>query len=490
MSGNLLLILLPLLGLVAGALLASLFMRQRQQLALMEMKAAKDAEAAVVATISAGKIAAAEARTICIPQMEQSLCEKEAALDEARKEARLLTTQVATTGTQLAEERKRAAEKLQTLEDARLKLSEAFQAISSEALRQNNQSFLDLAKTALEKFQEGARGDLDKRQQSINELVRPVRESLEKVDLKIGELERARTGAYESLTAQVRTLIDSQNLLRTETSRLSKSLHAPNVRGRWGEIQLRRVVEIAGMVAHCDFFEQQTADEGKFRPDMIVRLPGGKNIVVDAKAPLSAYLEGIDAPDDAIREGKMIAHASQIRAHIDALARKAYWEQFKPAPEFVVLFLPGEMFFSAALERDPSLIEFGADKRVILATPTTLIALLRAVFHGWRQERLARNAREICDLGQELFKRLADVGTHIDRLGRNLNASVDSFNKAVGSLESRVMVTARKFKDLDASQSGIEIEMLTPVDQSARGLQAPELLQGQALLIPLEEPEL
>ncbi len=464
-------------------------MRQRLQFALLKLESRKDADAAAAAAIAAEKLAAAEARACRVPQTEQALRDKEQALEEARKDIALLTLRAATAETSLTGERARSAEKLQALEEARVTLSDAFRAISSEALRQNNQSFLDLAKTALEKFQEGARGDLDKRQQSITDLVRPVRESLDKVDLKIGELERARTGAYQSLTAQVRALIDSQNVLRSETSNLSKALRAPNVRGRWGEIQLRRVVEIAGMVAHCDFFEQQTADEGKFRPDMIVRLPGGKNIIVDAKAPLSAYLEGIDAPDEEFRERRMIAHATQIRAHIDALTRKAYWEQFKPAPEFVVLFLPGEMFFSAALERDPSLIEFGADKRVILATPTTLIALLRAVFYGWRQERLAQNAKEICNLGQELYKRLADVGGHIDKLGRNLNASVDSFNSAVRTMESRVMVTARKFKELDASQSGIEIDMLTPVDQSARGVQAPELLQGQTLLIPLEETE-
>jgi len=240
------------------------------------------------------------------------------------------------------------------------------------------------------------------------------------------------------------------------------------------------------MVAHCDFFEQETGgpSDGRVRPDMVVRLPGGKNIVVDAKAPFSAYLEAIESSDDGVRRGKLVTHAAQIRTHIEALAKKAYWDQFKPAPELVILFLPGEVFFSAALEHDPALIEFGAEKRVILATPTTLIALLRAVFHGWRQERLARNAQEICDLGQELFKRLADVGGHIEKLGRNLNLSVESFNKAVGSLESRVLVTARKFQELDAAQAGLEINVLPPVEQIARHVQAPELLQGQTL-IPL-----
>jgi len=450
-------ILPTLAGFAAGLIVTAVFMRQRQQLALARLEAGKDAE-------SAARSAEAAAR------------------------AGELGARLSSLETQLSEERKSAGEKLRLLEEARGKLSDAFQALSADALRQNNQSFLDLAKTALEKFQEGARGDLDRRQHAIGEMVRPVRESLEKVDLKINELERARTGAYESLTAQVRTLVDSQNLLRSETSNLSRALRSPNVRGRWGEIQLRRVVEIAGMLDHCDFYEQETAAtaDGRLRPDMVVRLAGGKSIVVDAKAPLSAYLEAIEASDESVRQAKLLAHASQIRAHIEALTKKAYWEQFQPAPEFVVLFLPGETFFSAALERDPSLIEYGADKRVILATPTTLIALLRAVFYGWRQERLARNAKEICDLGQELFKRLADVGGYIDKLGKSLNGSVDNFNKAVGSLESRVMVTARKFKELEAAQAGVEIEPLTPVEQTARNLQAPELLQGQTLM-PLEE---
>ncbi len=435
------LILPALAGFAAGLIATTLYMRQRAQLALARLEAAKAAENAAL---------------------------------EA----------------QLREERRSSGEKLRLLEEAREKLSDSFQALSAEALRQNNQSFLDLAKTALEKFQEGARGDLDKRQHAIGEMVRPVRESLDKVDLKINELERARTGAYESLNAQVRTLVDSQNLLRSETSNLSRALRSPNVRGRWGEIQLRRVVEIAGMLEHCDFHEQETAGnaEGKVRPDLIVRLAGGKSIVVDAKAPLAAYLEAIEASEENVRQVKLHAHASQLRAHIESLTKKAYWAQFQPAPEFVVLFLPGETFFSAALERDPALIEYGADRHVILATPTTLIALLRAVFYGWRQERLARNAKEISDLGQELFKRLADVGGHLDRLGKSLNGSVESFNRAVGSLESRVLVTARKFKELDAAQAGVEIELLTPVERTARAIQAPEFSQT---LIPLgdELPE-
>lgn len=384
---------------------------------------------------------------------------------------------IATLETKLSEALKSGEEKLALLNDARAQLTAAFNSLSSDALRANNQSFLDLANATLEKFQESARGDLEKRQTAIGEMVKPVRESLEKVDSKIAELEKARADAYGSLTTQVRSLLETQAQLRSETSNLVKALRSPIVRGRWGEIQLRRVVEMAGMLDHCDFEEQAsvTTDDGRLRPDLVVRLPGGKNIVVDAKAPLAAYLEAIEAPDDLVRKERLVAHATQIRAHIEALTRKAYWEQFQPAPEFVVLFLPGEIFFSAALEHDPSLIEFGADKRVILATPTTLIALLRAVFYGWRQQSLAENAQEISDLGRELYKRLSDLGGHMDKLGRSLNQSVQAYNKAVGTMETRVLVTARKFKELKAADAGVELEAVEPLDQVTRQLQAPEL---------------
>jgi len=376
---------------------------------------------------------------------------------------------------------KEGNEKLRLLENIQKQWEDKFKVISSEALSQTNKSFLELANATLEKFQEVAQNDLSHRQQAISALVKPVAESLQTVDQKIIELEKSRLSAYAVLKHQVNELLVSQNQLKSETSNLVNALKAPSVRGRWGEMQLRRVVEMAGMLNYCDFEEQVSSsgasleNEGRLRPDLIINLPGHKKIIVDAKAPLAAYLEALEAKNEDIRSEKLKEHARQVRNHIRALSKRSYHEQFQPAPEFVVLFLPGETFFSAALEQDPSLIEAGVEDRIILATPTTLIALLRAVAYGWRQEKLTENAKEISELGRELHKRLSDMADHFARLGRQLGGAVQSYNSAMGSLEHRVLSSARKFKELGSVSQAAEIAHLDHLDQIPREVQAPEL---------------
>jgi len=300
-----------------------------------------------------------------------------------------------------------------------------------------------------------------------------VKDTLETLDGQLRAIENVRSAAYGTLSEQVKSLAETQTQLRSETANLVKALRAPIVRGRWGEIQLKRVVELAGMIDHCDFYEQGsvTTDDGRLRPDLIVRLPGAKNIVVDAKAPLQAYLEALEAPTDELRTAKLKEHAAQVRNHTAKLSAKGYWEHLQPTPEFVVLFLPGETFFSAALEQDPSLIEQGVNQRVILATPTTLIALLRAVAYGWRQEQVAENAQQISDLGQELYERIAIMVEHLAVLRSSLNTSVGAFNRTVGAMQERVLPSVRKFKELGIA-SKKELKEFEPIDSVPREVPA------------------
>ncbi len=374
------------------------------------------------------------------------------------------------------ESRKAAEEKIALLEDAHRRLTETFRALSAEALNTNNQAFLDLARSTLERFQEGARTDLDGRQRAIDELVKPLRESLAKVEGNLHEIEKTRAAAYAGLSEQVTGLVDAQAQLRFETVNLAKALRSPSVRGRWGEIQLRRVVELAGMIDHCDFEEQPTTNgaDGALRPDMLIHLPNRRTIVVDSKVSLGAYLESIDSPDEASRLAKLREHAGQVRGHLVKLGAKKYWSQFESTPEFVVAFLPGETFFSAALEQDPSLIEFGVGRRVILATPTTLIALLKAIAYGWQQQRLAESAEAISALGRSLYDRLATFTSHFEDVGRHLHRSVESFNRAAGSYESRVMTSARRFRELGAAGPE-QLPLVEVVDEIPRSLAAIEL---------------
>lgn len=371
----------------------------------------------------------------------------------------------------LESERKTSAEKLELLTRAGQDLQNAFKALAADALKNNNSSFLQIAQETLKRFQGEAQSDLQARQKAVADLVTPVRESLNKVDAQIQQIEKERGQAYGALHSQVQSLITTQKELQTETSNLVRALRTPNVRGRWGEIQLRRVVEIAGMLPYCDFAEQETisSDNGRLRPDLVVKLPGGKSVVVDAKTPLQAFLDAFETTDEDARRTCLAAHARQVRDHMKTLSGKNYWEQFEATPEFVVMFLPGETFFSAALEQDPGLIEHGVLQRVIPASPTTLIALLKAVAYGWNQEKLARNAHEISALGKELHDRLRLLAGHITSVGANLDRAVDAYNKAVGSLESRVLVSARKFAELGASVTE-DIPEIEPIESTARAL--------------------
>jgi DNA recombination protein RmuC len=430
------------IGLLFGSVIASLVLRSRTatltaRLSLMEKE-----------------LAAGKADLARLQQAQTELVAGKARLESA-----------------LEGERKTNDEKIALVNRASEDLRNAFKAMASDALKSNNSSFLVIAQETLKRFQSEAQGDLDKRQKAVADLVAPVRDSLNKVDEKIQQMEVARGDAYGELRAQVQSLITTQKELQSQTGNLVQALRTPNVRGRWGEIQLRRVVEIAGMLSYCDFTEQQsvTTETGRLRPDLVVKLPGGKNVVVDAKTPLQAFLDAFETTDEETRRACLANHARQVRDHMKTLAGKNYWEQFESTPEFVVMFLPGETFFSAALEQDPGLIEQGVLSRVIPASPTTLIALLKAVNYGWNQEKLARNAQQISALGKELHDRLRLLATHISAVGTGLDRAVESYNKAVGSLESRVLVSARKFAELGASVAD-DIPELEPIETTARAL--------------------
>lgn len=405
---------------------------------------------------------AAEERCRRIPELE-------AALRTMEQELVVAKTARAASDARAAEERRRIDEKLVLLDQAKTQLSDAFKALAADSLHSNNRSFMELAMQTFARAQEGAKADLSERERAIDSLVKPLRETLERFDVKIEHLEKVRIESYVGLTEQLKVLHSSEKELRLTTDKLVNALRTPHVRGRWGEMQLHRVVEMAGMVEHCDFYTQETVanEDRRLRPDMVVRLPGGKTIIVDAKAPILSFLEALDSPDEQSRLAKMRDHARHIRQHLFQLSQKSYWSQFDNSPEFVVLFLPGETFFGAALEHDPGLIELGVEQRVILATPTTLIALLRAVAYGWRQESLAENAREISLLGAELHDRLLTMTGHLDDMRKGLERAVESYNRGMSSFESRVMVSARKLKQLGTTTNE-ELPTLQVVEANLR----------------------
>jgi DNA recombination protein RmuC len=369
-------------------------------------------------------------------------------LESLRLRLAEIETQKSKIENELAGERASAAEKIAALTDAHERVTREFKALSADALRSNNQSFLELARETFGKLHQQSADELGKRQQAIDSMVKPLKESLEKVDAKIGEIEKARAGAYGQLSEQLKSLGTAQVSLQAEAAKLTTALRSTTTAGTWGELQLRRVVEMSGMSSYCDFTEQQSV--GSFRPDLVVRLPGGQQIVIDAKAPNDAYREAVNASDDNIRSAKLAEHAAKVRSHIDALGAKDYWAQFQPSPEFVVLFLPGDQFLSGALQGDPTLIDRAIAKKVLLATPATLIALLKATAYGWRQEDVSRNAQVIADLGRQLYDRIAGFADNLDKVGRGLETASKAYNSAVGSFEQTLLPGARKFSELGA----------------------------------------
>lgn len=388
------------------------------------------------------------------------------------KTVRALESRITRLNTQLVIERQRHRERIAAMDQARRQLAATFAALSRRALKDNSESFLNLARENLRQFQVHAEDELEQREQAIETLVRPIREALDKTEQQIKEIEKERKEAFGSLAEHLRHVTAAQQHLQAETRHLVKALRRPEVRGQWGELTLRRLVELSGMATHCDFYEQEqrrTAEGTAVRPDMIVRVPDGREIIVDAKTPLDAYLSAVEAADDTQRVEHLRRHARKVRERVNELAGKRYWAQFENSPDFVVLFIPGDQFLSAAMEYDSGLLEEALRQKIVLATPTSLIALLRAVAFGWRQLVVAENVEKIRELAEELYHRVATFSEHMSRLGRGLSNSVDQYNRAVGSLERQVLPSARKFTELGI-QTRKEIEALDPIE---KGLRAP-----------------
>lgn len=459
-----------LAGATAGYAIA--YFRTREQ-----MRAEAESKLATSET----RAAAAEAALATVRQSAAVTGEELAAVRKQWTEA---VTAKTAAETELASERKRLEEQKKSFDEAQEQLREAFRALASDALNQNNKAFLDLANQKLTVIKNETAAEKD----AVAQLVQPIQEKLGKFDEEIRKLETARAAAYSTLTEQVTSLKTTQEKLQSETANLVKALRDPKARGNWGEMQLRRVVEFAGMTRYCDFEEQVSADseEGRQKPDLVVKLPGGKQIVVDAKTPLKAYLDALEAPDESTRAKLLADHARMVRDRITELGSKRYWEQFQPTPDFVVMFLPGETFFSAAVEQDPTLLETGVQQGVIVSSPTTLIALLRAVGYGWRQEQIAENAQEISDLASELYERLRAMAEHFEDVGVKLGGAVKAYNASVNSIEGRVFPCARKFPELGMSIKK-PIPELAPVEKDPQDLHARDWSRGLSLAASAED---
>ena len=425
-----------------------------------------------------------------IAELEAGSALLENELEELRNTESILLKRQGELEANLTGHKRRHAEQQQLLNDMEARFANTFRTLSNDAMRTSQQQFVTIAQQALQAQQDEAKNVFDQRHVAVESLITPVAQSLENMQNRVGEIEQARENAYTSLLEQVRHLAESQASLNKETHRLVKALRQPTGRGQWGEMQLKRCVEMAGMQEYCEFFKADAGDQ--LQPDLLVKLPGHQQVVVDAKAPMGSYLDALEAEDDQERETLLIGHAQQISEHIQKLASSDYLSQFETTPEFTVLFLPSESFFSAALNHDPALIEKGVDQGVILATPTTLIALLRAVSYGWRQEALAENARQISILGGDLYKRLSTLTEHFSNMGHSLDNTVKVYNQAMSSLETKVLPGARKFEELGAANIEQPIADIPRLETQARNLvfsdeKTPPNLSAMAETVPTEE---